>query len=88
VDQSGVDGHEKARINGEVAIWTDTLQQVVEMMGGETLRAAPVLTTSPTAQSVAEVQDVIAMGVTDVAVLADIAPTLTDLDIKDEDDVN
>ena len=52
----------------------DTLGQVVSMMGGDAIEAAPVLSTSTAAQSTDEVRDVLAAGETDVAVLADIAP--------------
>lgn len=54
----------------------DTLEQVVRMMGGEEIEAAPILSTSPTAQSPEEVQDVLDTGETDLAIVADIAPSI------------
>jgi len=54
----------------------DTLQRVVQMMGGETIEAAPVLSTSPAAQSPEEVRDAIDAGRPDVALAAGIAPAI------------
>lgn len=55
-----------------------TLYQVVEMMGGENIEAAPVLTTATVAQSTEEVMDDLDTGVTDVAIASDIVPDLED----------
>ena len=53
-----------------------TLDRVVDMMGGLEIEAAPVLSTSPAAQSTEEVRDVLAAGETDLSVVAEIAPSL------------
>ncbi len=55
------------------------LNQLVEMMGGEEIEAAPVLSTSSVAQSAEEIKDVIEAGVTDVSVVAEIAPELDEI---------
>ena len=65
----------------------DTLENVVSMMGGEEIEAAPVLSTSSAAQSADEVRDVLDAGETDVAVVADIAPEM-DLTGAPESDKN
>jgi DNA-binding MarR family transcriptional regulator len=54
----------------------DTLGQIATMMGGDEIEAAPVLSTSPAAQSTGEVRDVLEAGETDVAWRADIAPKM------------
>jgi DNA-binding MarR family transcriptional regulator len=54
----------------------DTLQRIVQMMGGEELQAAPILSTSPTAQSAEELEDVIETGETAVSVIAELAPAI------------
>lgn len=51
-----------------------SLDTIVEMMGGSKLEAAPVLSTSPAAQSSEEVRDVLAAGDPDVALVTDLAP--------------
>jgi DNA-binding MarR family transcriptional regulator len=66
---SELDSSEQERIRG-------TLDRVVKMMGGDEIEAAPVLSTSPAAQSTEEVKDVIEAGETDVAVLAEFAPSI------------
>ncbi len=57
----------------------DTLNEVVAMMGGEELEAAAVLTTSPAAQSVGEIQDALSVGDPDFTVVAELA---TDLEVE------
>lgn len=66
----------------------DTLAQIVRMMDSEDLEAAPILTTSPAAQSSEEVRDVLDAGDDDVAVVAEIAPALDvpSLDLKRKPD--
>jgi DNA-binding MarR family transcriptional regulator len=54
-----------------------TLERVVQMMGGEEIEAAAILSTSPAAQSTEEVEDVLRAGETDVAIVAEIAPAVT-----------
>lgn len=54
----------------------DTLEQVVQMMDSEAIEAAPVLSTSPTAQSSEEVRDVLEAGDDGVAVAAEIKPAI------------
>jgi DNA-binding MarR family transcriptional regulator len=57
----------------------ETLELVVTMMGGDRVEAAPVLSTSPSAQSPEEVKDILAVGETDVAVFAEIIPALSEV---------
>ncbi len=49
------------------------LTLIVDMMGGSDIEAAPVLSTSPAAQSSEEVRDVLATGEPDVSVVAALA---------------
>ncbi|MCJ7498823.1 MarR family transcriptional regulator [bacterium] len=63
----------------------DTLEQIVNMMGGENIEAAPVLSTSPTAQSTEEVRDVIDVGGADVAMVAEIVPATDTIDSPPKD---
>lgn len=53
-----------------------TLERIVRMMGGKDIEAAPVLSTSPAAQSTEEVQDVLQAVKNDVAYVAEIAHAL------------
>jgi len=69
--------HEQERIR-------DTLEAVVSMMGGDAIEAAPVLSTSPAAQSPAEMRDVLEVGDPDVSVVADMAPAVGGASLPDE----
>jgi hypothetical protein len=63
----------------------DTLNRIVSMMGGDDLEAAAVLSSSPAAQSRAEVKDVLHAGETDLTLIAELA---SDLDVDVDDSVD
>ena len=69
---------------GEQERIRDTLETVVGMMGGDAIEAAPVLSTSPAAQSPAEMRDVLEVGGTDVSVVAEMAPGVAAASLLDE----
>jgi len=74
---AGLAASEQARIQ-------ETLERVVSMMGGDGIEAAPVLSTSPAAQSRAEMRDVLEVGDTDVSVVAEMAPEVAVASSLDE----
>jgi DNA-binding MarR family transcriptional regulator len=63
----------------------DTLNRIVSMMGGDDLEAAAVLSSSPAAQSRAEVKDVLHAGETDLTLIAELA---SDRDVDVDDSVD
>lgn len=62
-----------------------TLEEIVRMMDGEDLEAAPVLSTSSTAQSPEEAEAVLSQAETDVAPGAEVSPAIDALPLPGED---